>query len=142
MRRSTEAPLRGFEIARANPHKLKLELQPRAVHSVLVGIHAEWLSPTKRQRSGALQDASRISEIIVPRVASWTAVALRRFFPSVTFITWSRTPLRREPVISLAPDFSRVWTVKQSARLYLTGFPAVEKPLKRLNILYSHGSPG
>ena len=33
----------------------------------------------KRQRAGALQDALRISGIIVPRAASWTAAALRRF---------------------------------------------------------------
>jgi hypothetical protein len=34
----------------------------------------------KRQRAGVVQDASRIFEIIVPRAASWTAAALRRFF--------------------------------------------------------------
>jgi hypothetical protein len=33
----------------------------------------------KRQRAGALQNASRISGIIVSRTASWTAAALRRF---------------------------------------------------------------
>src|ERR1035437_2137163 len=46
-------------------------------------VHAE-ISRTfrllaKRQRTGALQDASRISGIIVSRAASWTAAALRRF---------------------------------------------------------------
>jgi hypothetical protein len=30
----------------------------------------------------------------------------------------------------------------QSARPVLTGYPAVEKPLKRLNFLYFQGSPG
>jgi len=34
--------------------------------------------------------------------------------------------------ISLAPGFSRVWTASQSAGPVLTGYPAVEKPLKRL----------
>ena len=35
----------------------------------------------KRQRAGAVQDASRISIIIVSRTASWSAAALRRFSP-------------------------------------------------------------
>jgi Flp pilus assembly CpaF family ATPase len=33
----------------------------------------------KRQMTGAVQDASRFSGIIVPRAASWSAAALRRF---------------------------------------------------------------
>jgi len=34
---------------------------------------------SKRQRAGAVHDASRISGIIVSRTASWSAAALRRF---------------------------------------------------------------
>ena len=35
--------------------------------------------PTKRQRAGAFQDASRISSVIVNAIASWSAAALGRF---------------------------------------------------------------
>ena len=38
--------------------------------------------PAKRQGTGAVQDASRISGIIVPRTASWSAAALHRFSQS------------------------------------------------------------
>jgi hypothetical protein len=37
------------------------------------------LAGKKLQRAGAVQDASRCLVILVPRVASWTAVALYRF---------------------------------------------------------------
>jgi hypothetical protein len=40
-------------------------------------------SSQKRQGTGALQDASRISGSIVLRAASWIAVALHRFSPAV-----------------------------------------------------------
>jgi hypothetical protein len=43
----------------------------------------------KRQRTGALQDASRFSGIILSRVASWTAVALHRFSTP----KWTKTVL-------------------------------------------------
>ncbi len=44
------------------------------------GYAMEISAPEKRHTTGALQDASRISALIDPRAASWTAAALRRFF--------------------------------------------------------------
>jgi plasmid stabilization system protein ParE len=49
---------------------------------------------TKRQRTGALQDASRISGIIVSRAASWTAAALRRFSQLPYLIFYRELPDR------------------------------------------------
>jgi hypothetical protein len=53
-----------------------------------IKVHAEiWRTfrlLAKRQGTGAVQDALRFSEIIVPRTASWSAAALRRFSQSIS----------------------------------------------------------
>ena|ERR1035437_9047898 len=85
--RTNQAPFRGDIFVEIQPKTYPSSVPPsfnfdaasRSGIFRLVGVHAKRSSQTKRQRAGALHDASRISEIIVPRAASWTAVALHRF---------------------------------------------------------------
>ena len=74
---------RGLKVrADVNTHSSENVEEPSHWHTkVPAKISWSFRLLAKRQRAGALQDASRISGIIVSRTASWTAAALRRFSP-------------------------------------------------------------
>ena len=63
---------------------------PRAIH---------FTASRKRQRTGALQDASRGSRVAGQRFASWTAPALWRFSPNAKYFAQ-----RQSPRLRLRPD--------------------------------------
>src|ERR1035437_2009377 len=63
-------------------------LNPKTMSRKIVWLQGSNDSPMwKRQRTGALRDASRNSQVAGKRFASWTAAGLRRFFPAHDFGT-------------------------------------------------------
>jgi hypothetical protein len=72
-------------------HSTRCELRQLALRRKLFQVR-QHRAFSKLQRAGAVQDAARFSSVIVPREASWTAVALHRFFTAHQTRTQIQTP--------------------------------------------------
>jgi hypothetical protein len=58
-------------------------LQSQISRAASITASQEGTTVSKRQRAGALQDASRLPDIPFRAPASWSAAALRRFSPAL-----------------------------------------------------------